>query len=159
MRDHLAYRLLGETVDDAAGEAFDKAGRLLGLGYPGGPAIAAAAAGAAGSEERLPRAWLGDSFDFSFSGLKTALRRIVETELAAAGLPPAEDGGRLPAARVAVLASAFQESVVDVLAAKTLRAAGADRRPRDRRRRRGGEQRRAACPPGGRRGVARAWTS
>ncbi len=125
MRGHLEYRLLGETVDDAAGEAFDKAGRLLGLGYPGGPAIAAAAAGAVGTSDRLPRAWLGDSFDFSFSGLKTALRRQVETELASAGLPPTEDGGRLPEPRVAALAAAFQESVVDVLAAKTLRAAEA----------------------------------
>jgi len=123
MRDHLSYRLLGETVDDAAGEAFDKAGRLLGLGYPGGPAIAAAAVDDAGRPERLPRAWLGASYDFSFSGLKTALRRLVEGELATAGLPPAEEGGRLPAARVAALAAAFQESVVDVLATKTLRAA------------------------------------
>jgi len=125
MRDHLAYRLLGETVDDAAGEAFDKAGRLLGLGYPGGPAIAAAAAGATGRAARLPRAWLGDSFDFSFSGLKTALRRLVEAELATAGRPAAEEGGRLPEARVATLAAAFQESVVEVLAVKTLRAAAA----------------------------------
>jgi N6-L-threonylcarbamoyladenine synthase len=125
MHDHLAYRLLGETVDDAAGEAFDKAGRLLGLGYPGGPAIARAAAGAAGSADRLPRAWLGDSYDFSFSGLKTALRRLVEAELAEGGLPSAEGGGRLGATRVAALAAAFQESVVDVLATKTLRAAEA----------------------------------
>ncbi len=128
MRGHLTYRLLGETVDDAAGEAFDKAGRLLGLGYPGGPAISAAAARAAGvprPADRLPRAWLGDSFDFSFSGLKTALRRVVETELHAAGLPPAEAGGRLQEGRVAALAAAFQDSVVDVLAAKTLRAAEA----------------------------------
>jgi N6-L-threonylcarbamoyladenine synthase len=125
MRDHLVYRLLGETVDDAAGEAFDKAGRLLGLGYPGGPAIAAAAEEAGGPVERLPRAWLGDTWDFSFSGLKTALRRVVEAELAAAGLPPAEEGGRLPAERVADLAAAFQASVVDVLATKTLRAAEA----------------------------------
>ncbi len=123
MADHLEYRLLGETVDDAAGEAFDKAGRLLGLGYPGGPAIAGAAAASAGPVERLPRAWLGDSYDFSFSGLKTALRRLVEAELSAAGLPPADEGGRLPVARVAALAAAFQESVVDVLAVKTLRAA------------------------------------
>ncbi len=126
MREHLAYRLLGETVDDAAGEAFDKAGRLLGLGYPGGPAIALAAQdedGAGGAPERLPRAWLGDSFDFSFSGLKTALRRVVERELADAGLAAAEDGGRLPSHRVAGLAAAFQASVVDVLATKTLRAA------------------------------------
>jgi N6-L-threonylcarbamoyladenine synthase len=125
MRDHLAYRLLGETVDDAAGEAFDKAGRLLGLGYPGGPAIAQAADEARGTAERLPRAWLADTFDFSFSGPKTALRRMVEAELSAAGLPSAEDGGRLPSARVATLAAAFQESVVDVLSVKTLRAATA----------------------------------
>ncbi len=125
MRDHLTYRLLGETVDDAAGEAFDKAGRLLGLGYPGGPAIASAAGAAPARLERLPRAWLGDSYDFSFSGLKTALRRLVEDELAALGLPPAEEGGRLPAPRVAALAAAFQESVVDVLATKALRAAEA----------------------------------
>jgi N6-L-threonylcarbamoyladenine synthase len=125
MRDHLSYRLLGETVDDAAGEAFDKAGRLLGLGYPGGPALAAAAERQAGRTERLPRAWLGDSYDFSFSGLKTALRRLVEAELADAGLLPAEDGGRLPVPRVAALAAAFQDSVVDVLATKTLRAAEA----------------------------------
>ncbi len=123
MTGHLEYRLLGETVDDAAGEAFDKAGRLLGLGYPGGPAIALAAEGARGTPERLPRAWLPGTADFSFSGLKTALRRIVEAELAAAGLPPAEEGGVLPPGRVAALAAAFQESVVDVLATKTLRAA------------------------------------
>jgi len=123
MPDHLAYRLLGETVDDAAGEAFDKAGRLLGLGYPGGPAISRAADEARGTPERLPRAWLADTFDFSFSGLKTALRRTVEAELLAGGRPTAEDGGRLSPPRVAALAAAFQESVVDVLAVKTLRAA------------------------------------
>ena len=94
MRDHLRYRLLGETVDDAAGEAFDKAGRLLGLGYPGGPAIAAAAARSQARDAVLPRAWLGKSYDFSFSGLKTALRRQVELELAAADRPAAEAGGR-----------------------------------------------------------------
>ena len=77
MTDHLRYRLLGQTVDDAAGEAFDKVGRLLGLPYPGGPAIMAAASGAAAHDRRFPRAWLGDSYDFSFSGLKTAARRAV----------------------------------------------------------------------------------
>ena len=122
-RDHLVYRLLGETVDDAAGEAFDKAGRLLGLPYPGGPAIALAAESAAGPGVELPRAWLGDSYDFSFSGIKTALRRLVEGELAALGRSPAEEGGLLPGERVAVLSAGFQASVVDVLAAKTLRAA------------------------------------
>jgi N6-L-threonylcarbamoyladenine synthase len=123
MRDHLAYRLLGETVDDAAGEAFDKAGRLLGLGYPGGPAIAGSATEAHGRDVLLPRAWLRDSYDFSFSGLKTALRRQVEGELADAGRAAGEAGGRLDPARVAELAWGFQEAVVEVRAAKTLRAA------------------------------------
>ena len=78
MRDHLTYRLLGQTVDDAAGEAFDKVGRLLGLGYPGGPAIQRAAEAATARDRVFPRAWLGESYDFSFSGLKTAARRIID---------------------------------------------------------------------------------
>ena len=71
MPGHLTYRLLGSTLDDAAGEAFDKVGRLLGLGYPGGPAIARAAEAATRHDRVFPRAWLGDSYDLSFSGLKT----------------------------------------------------------------------------------------
>lgn len=124
--DQLAYRLLGQTVDDAAGEAFDKVGRLLGLPYPGGPAIMRAAATATRHDRRLPRAWMGDTGDFSFSGLKTAVRRMVTDELASVGLSAdtdEPDGGRLPPATVAEIAWAFQESVVDVLATKTLRAA------------------------------------
>ena len=78
MRDHLTYRLLGTTVDDAAGEAFDKVGRLLGLGYPGGPAIGGPPRRATRHDRVFPRAWMGDSYDFSFSGLKTAARRIVD---------------------------------------------------------------------------------
>jgi N6-L-threonylcarbamoyladenine synthase len=120
MRDHLQYRLLGETVDDAAGEAFDKVGRLLGLPYPGGPEIMRAAAGATRQDVTFPRAWLGDSFDFSFSGLKTAARRTIALEVG-------EGDGRgtepLPEDRVAELAYGFQESVVGVLVTKTLRAA------------------------------------
>ena len=85
MEEHLTYRLLGQTVDDAAGEAFDKVGRLLGLSYPGGPAIMKAAAGATTHDRRFPRAWMGESFDFSFSGLKTAARHEVAEAL---GLPP-----------------------------------------------------------------------
>jgi len=85
MRGHLQYRLLGETVDDAAGEAFDKVGRLLGLPYPGGPEIMRAAAGATRHDVAFPRAWLGDSFDFSFSGLKTAARRTIAAETRRAG--------------------------------------------------------------------------
>jgi N6-L-threonylcarbamoyladenine synthase len=124
MSGALEYDLLGQTVDDAAGEAFDKVARLLGLDYPGGPAIQAAARDAGGRDAAvrhagapsisLPRAWMGDSYDFSFSGLKTAVRRIVEGW--------ADDGGETPD-RVAELAAAFQEAVVDVLVTKTLRAA------------------------------------
>jgi N6-L-threonylcarbamoyladenine synthase len=124
MRDHLEYRLLGQTVDDAAGEAFDKVGRLLGLGYPGGPAIQRAASGAVDRDAAFPRAWLGDSFDFSFSGLKTAARRVVEAERLEAGLA-ADAGTTLPASRVAELAWGFQDSVTDVLVTKTIRAARA----------------------------------
>ena len=124
MTHQLTYRLLGQTVDDAAGEAFDKVGRLLGLPYPGGPAIMQAAAGAQARDRKFPRAWLGDSFDFSFSGLKTAARRAVARELGAdPEQGPPDDAGRLPESSVAELAYGFQESVVEVLASKTLRAA------------------------------------
>jgi N6-L-threonylcarbamoyladenine synthase len=121
MRDHLTYRLLGQTVDDAAGEAFDKVGRLLDLPYPGGPSIQKAAESAARHDARFPRAWLGDSYDFSFSGLKTAARRTVDAARADAGLREPEEP--LPHAVVAELAWGFQDAVVDVLVAKTIRAA------------------------------------
>jgi N6-L-threonylcarbamoyladenine synthase len=124
MRDHLTYRLLGQTVDDAAGEAFDKVGRLFGLGYPGGPAIMHAAESATERDRVFPRAWLGDTYDFSFSGLKTAARRTVDGVLAGAGNGKGhEAAGVLPAQAAAELAWGFQESVVDVLATKTIRAA------------------------------------
>ncbi len=129
MPDHLTYRLLGQTVDDAAGEAFDKVGRLLGLPYPGGPAVQSAAERATRHDRVFPRAWLGDSYDFSFSGLKTAARRIVDAARADEGLPTGDaaagSDGRLSDAAVAELAWGFQDSVVDVLATKTIRAAEA----------------------------------
>ncbi len=78
MSGHGQYRLLGKTVDDAAGEAFDKAARILGLGYPGGPAVQKAAEGGNGSRFSLPRAQMKGTYDFSFSGLKTALLRKVQ---------------------------------------------------------------------------------
>ena len=125
MRDHLSYRLLGQTLDDAAGEAFDKVGRLLGLGYPGGPAVSRAAEAATAHDRVFPRAWLGDSWDLSFSGLKTAARRIIAQARADAGLPSDEREGPLPDAVVAELAWGFQDAVVDVLATKAIRAAEA----------------------------------
>src|SRR5687768_13742081 len=123
MTDHLTYRLLGQTVDDAAGEAFDKVGRLLGLPYPGGPAIMKAAADATMRDRPFPRAWMADTYDFSFSGLKTAARREVARELGVDAASVNGDGQALPEPAVAELAYGFQESVVDVLASKTLRAA------------------------------------
>jgi N6-L-threonylcarbamoyladenine synthase len=123
MTDHLTYRLLGTTVDDAAGEAFDKVGRLLGLGYPGGPAIELAAAEATTRDVTFPRAWMGDSFDLSFSGLKTAARRIVAGARAEAGLAVDDPSTPLPDDATAELAWGFQDAVVDVLATKTARAA------------------------------------
>jgi N6-L-threonylcarbamoyladenine synthase len=112
MRGHGGYEYLGGTLDDAAGEAFDKVGRLLGLPYPGGPSIQEAAKGGNPAAVDFPRAWLEDSYDFSFSGLKTAVLREVETYSA----PPQ---GQL----LADLAASFQAAVVDVLSAKTAQAA------------------------------------
>jgi N6-L-threonylcarbamoyladenine synthase len=111
MSDHGRYALLGQTVDDAAGEAFDKVGRLLGLPYPGGPAISAAAAQASPAT-RFPRARTDGPYDFSFSGLKTAVQREV------AGYR--ERGEPIP---VDGIAAAFEEAVVDALATKTVAAA------------------------------------
>ena len=111
MRDHGSYLLLGQTVDDAAGEAFDKVGRLLGLPYPGGPAISAAASGARAAT-RFPRARTTGLYDFSFSGLKTAVLREV------AGYRERDEP--IP---VDGLAAAFEEAVVDALVTKTAAAA------------------------------------
>jgi N6-L-threonylcarbamoyladenine synthase len=107
MRGHGDYTLLGRTRDDAAGEAFDKAARVLGLGYPGGPAIEKAAE--AGKDSiPLPRAWLKGTSDFSFSGVKTALLRLAEE-------------GKI--ASPADAAASFQAAVVEVLVTKTIAVA------------------------------------
>ena len=78
MKGHGEYTLLGRTRDDAAGEAFDKVARILGLGYPGGPIIQKTAEGGVATI-KLPHAWLPGTHDFSFSGIKTALLRMVES--------------------------------------------------------------------------------
>ncbi|HVB22217.1 MAG TPA: tRNA (adenosine(37)-N6)-threonylcarbamoyltransferase complex transferase subunit TsaD [Ktedonobacteraceae bacterium] len=154
VRGHGQYELLGQTRDDAAGEAFDKVSRILGLGYPGGPAIQKAAQSAeevleqqhkpiavARSAYRLPRAWLRGTYDFSFSGLKTAMLHLAEgasenrqVSRTAPGTPGKQEQvsqytrmGTQAAQRgtvnVALLASSFQEAIVDVLAVKTRLAA------------------------------------
>lgn len=127
---HGRYELLGQTRDDAAGEAFDKVARVMGLGYPGGPAIQRAAAlrdSSGKNRFRLPRAWLNGTRDFSFSGLKTAVLQLVEGAEygAAAGASRYAREGAAQASGLSIpdLAAAFQDAVVDVLATKTVRAA------------------------------------
>jgi N6-L-threonylcarbamoyladenine synthase len=153
VRDHGQYELLGQTRDDAAGEAFDKVARILGLDYPGGPAIQQAAQRAeeemrqqkkpvelARSAYRLPRAWLRGTYDFSFSGLKTAMLHLAEgaagkqssshaydskmntgvankqqSQYTRMGMQAAQKG--VP--NVSLLAASFQEAIIDVLAVKT----------------------------------------
>ena len=110
MQEHGAYRLLGQTIDDAAGEAFDKVARFLDLGYPGGPAVDRAAMHGDPDAIRFPRALSDDpdNLDFSFSGLKTAVMNYVRKH---------------PDVASADVAASFQAAVVDVLVAKARRAA------------------------------------
>ncbi len=119
MRGHGEYDLLGRTRDDAAGEAFDKAARVLGLGFPGGPAVQRVAEGVSVAE-RLPRARLKESasLDFSFSGLKTAVLHTARQK----GLYPPPAGGPDPH-QVAQVAAAFQESVVASLVERSIEGA------------------------------------
>ena len=122
MQDHGRYQILGRTRDDAAGEAFDKVSRLLGLGYPGGPAIEKAARGVNDSRYRLPRAWLKDTDDFSFSGLKTAVLRLVEESIDHKNDSECDSDTLTPNVKAEIAAS-FQKAVVDVLVTKTIAAA------------------------------------
>ena len=115
MEGHGQHRLLGRTRDDAAGEAFDKVARILGMGFPGGPLVQRAAEGAAG-KEKLPRAWLKGANDFSFSGLKTAVLHMAQAK----GLYPPQEGVEPDPQEVAEVAAAFQASLVDVLVGKTV---------------------------------------
>jgi N6-L-threonylcarbamoyladenine synthase len=110
MQDHGRYRLVGQTIDDAAGEAFDKVARFLDLGYPGGPAIDRAALDGDAEAIRFPRAIMDDGYDFSFSGLKTAVVNYVRAH---------------PDVSSEDVAASFQAAVVDVLVTKARRAAAA----------------------------------
>ena len=107
MQDHGRYRLLGQTIDDAAGEAFDKVARFLGLGYPGGPAIDRLAKEGTPDAVAFPRGLKDEGYDFSFSGLKTSVVRYVRKH---------------EEVEVADIAASFQEAVVDVLITKARRA-------------------------------------
>ena len=110
MQDHGRYRLLGQTIDDAAGEAFDKVARFLDLGYPGGPAIDEAALLGDPDAIKFPRALMDNSYNFSFSGLKTSVMNYVRKH---------------PDVSSADVAASFQAAVVDVLVAKSRAAAKA----------------------------------
>lgn len=132
MRDHGDYEIIGRTIDDAAGEAFDKVARMLDIGYPGGPAIQEAAREGNPAAYEFPRAYLGGSFDFSFSGLKTAVLRVVQKfkpddALMEAGKRAVSERAQLPLRTmpVANIAASFQMAVVDVLVEKTRAAADA----------------------------------
>ena len=105
------YRVLGETIDDAAGEAFDKLARFMGLGFPGGPAIDALSEGGDPDAVRFPRALPGRRYDFSFSGLKTSVVTRLQKAKEAGALPSREDA-----------AASIQEAIVDVLVQKTMNA-------------------------------------
>ena len=105
------YRILGQTIDDAAGEAFDKLARFMGLGFPGGPAIDALSEGGDPERIRFPRALANRRYDFSFSGLKTSVVTRLEKARATGTLPPIEDA-----------AASIQEAIVDVLVQKTMNA-------------------------------------
>jgi len=128
MTDHNEFKVLGETRDDAAGEAFDKVARILGLGYPGGPAISKAAVNGNKNAFKFPRSFLeSGSLDFSFSGLKTAVLTEVK-EYIKENFPGEElnnyetISAKLPEQLKADFAASFQEAVVDVLTEKLLQA-------------------------------------
>jgi len=111
MRGHMDFKLIGETRDDAAGEAFDKVARLLGLPYPGGPSVMRAAMHGDKNRFKFPRAIMNDgTFDFSFSGIKTAVLYFIEKEKRA--------GRKLTRKFVCDTAASFQEAVIDALAVK-----------------------------------------
>ena len=130
LKEHHQYTRLGSTIDDAAGEAFDKVARLLGLGFPGGPAIQRAAEQGDAEAYAFPRALQAGPYDFSFSGLKTAVLRQVQDLRKAAGEDVEEHGVKLADASVeldsglpiADIAASFQAAVVDALVAKTSQA-------------------------------------
>ncbi len=105
------YKVMGSTIDDAAGEAFDKLARVMGLGFPGGPAIDAASEGGDPAAVDFPRALPDRPFDFSFSGLKTSVVTYIDKARAGGDLPPLAD-----------VAASVQEAIVDVLVDKTFNA-------------------------------------
>ena len=116
MKEHVNFKQIGETLDDAAGEAFDKVARMLGLGYPGGPLISKAALNGDRKAFEMPNLYMGrDNYDFSFSGLKTAVLNMVRKEF--------EANGKLSEKFIADMAASFEDCVCGILSDKLLRAA------------------------------------
>ncbi|MEW6380053.1 MAG: tRNA (adenosine(37)-N6)-threonylcarbamoyltransferase complex transferase subunit TsaD [bacterium] len=123
VHSHTDYEFLGGTRDDAAGEAFDKVAKILQLGYPGGPIIDRLAKTANPAAVKFPRAYLEkDSFDFSFSGLKTAVLNHVRSRQGSLVLPEAGSPHDEVSPEVRNIAASFQEAVVDILVTKAVRA-------------------------------------
>lgn len=122
-RDHGDYELLGQTQDDAVGEAFDKVAKILGLPYPGGPSITEAAKNGDAHKYQLPKAKLQNPYDFSFSGLKTAVLRAVQAEVGVDyTFPSHELPERLTGQQRADFAASFQRTAVETLVDKTEKA-------------------------------------
>lgn len=122
-RDHGDYELLGQTQDDAVGEAFDKVAKIIGLPYPGGPSIAQAALNGDTNKYRLPKAKLQNPYDFSFSGLKTALLRAVQAETGNDyTFPSHELPGLLDDVQRADFAASFQQTAIETLVDKAEKA-------------------------------------
>ncbi len=122
-RDHGAYEMLGQTQDDAVGEAFDKVAKIIGLPYPGGPSIAQAAEQGDPHRYSLPKARLQGAYDFSFSGLKTAVLRVVQSEVGKDyTFPSHELAALLSGSQCNDFAASFQHTAVQTLVEKTVKA-------------------------------------
>ena len=122
-RNHFDYRLLGQTQDDAIGEAFDKVAKILGLPYPGGPSVAHAAALGNPESFRLPKAKMSEPYDFSFSGLKTAVLRLAQAQIGESyDFPSTKLASRLSEAQKVDIAASFQHTAVATIVDKAVTA-------------------------------------
>lgn len=122
-RDHFDYTLLGQTRDDAIGEAFDKVAKILGLPYPGGPNITKCAANGDPHKYQLPKAKLEETYSYSFSGLKTAVLRLAQREIGEDHtFPSTQLSERLSEAQKADIAASFQRVAIETVVDKTLAA-------------------------------------
>lgn len=122
-QDHFKYKLLGQTHDDAIGEAFDKVAKILGLPYPGGPSVGEAAKKGDPNKFDLPKAKMPGKYDFSFSGIKTAVLRVAQAEIGENyAFPSQKLAGRLSEAQKADIAASFQRVAIETVVDKTIQA-------------------------------------